>query len=575
MVKLLRRRLRCHGCGEASPNERSGVARAWVCPYCEAVNHVDERGQITDPPVELTAQTQPLYTQRSRSGTPDIMHPPVESPFCERCEKNQLIVNRSLAEYLPDEDDPQYAKYDKALPQYQAQLEERYPPVCENCIERVQAGIRQAGYATKAEELRRKLDQSKKYQKETPTVRQTCTLWIIWLGRWAYITSVLVIMLWHSLGAIAYFDFSERDFDWALCLSEAAYMREAHQSCVASSPVRQVVFYALVADLLTIWWNPKLGQKMKHASGRMRGLVTTWMIRMLLLLLNAGSHFLLNDTSIRETGIISDERVGFFRYTHMTLLTLNILATLLAWNTVTIKYVSTKELLRPLDAHLPTAPRSTQTTPRPQHTAPLPNNTSFDSMAAGFASSFPSELNAYPPSPTLSATSYADTEESDFTPYSARKSSIATNASTDAMDWTPTHSRFASHTPSLLPFPSSSQHQPDSPSPSPSKPPPVNIFKPGAETNPFRRRIPAAPASWHKSTLPPHPEEQSRKRNFFAEDAERNRDLGLGLRGRGVPKAVEREASLFQAPQFKYDAGGLVGAKETGLEEGFNDLFSK
>lgn len=42
MVKLLRRRLRCHGCGETSPSERSGVARAWVCPYCEAVNHVDE-----------------------------------------------------------------------------------------------------------------------------------------------------------------------------------------------------------------------------------------------------------------------------------------------------------------------------------------------------------------------------------------------------------------------------------------------------------------------------------------------------------------------------------------------------
>lgn len=498
-----------------------------------------------------------------------MMHAPVESPFCERCEKNQLIVNRSLAEYLPDEDDPQYAKYEKALPQYQAQLEERYPPVCENCIERVQAGIRQAGYATKAEELRRKLDQSKKYQKETPTVRQTCTLWIIWLGRWTYIISVLVGLLWHGLGAITYFGFSERDFDWALCLSEATYTREVHQSCVASTPVRQVVYYALVADLLTVWWNPKLGQKMKHASGRMRGLVITWIVRMVLLLLNAGSYLLLKDASIREGGFISDERVDFFRYTHMTLLPTNILAIFLAWNTVTIKYVSTKELLRPLDAHLPTAPRSTQTTPRRQHNALLPDNTSFDSMAAGFASSFPSELNAYPPSPTLTATSYADTEESDFTPYSARKSSIATNASTDAMDWTPTHSRFAPHTPSLLPF-SNTQLQPDSPSPSK---PTVNIFKAGADANPFRRRIPAAPASWHKSALPPHPEE--RKRNFFEEDKEKNRDLGMGLRGRGVPKGVEKEAQLFAAPQFKYDAGGYVGGKETGLEEGFNDLFSK
>ncbi|KAL1612362.1 hypothetical protein SLS60_000588 [Paraconiothyrium brasiliense] len=496
------------------------------------------------------------------------MPAPVESPFCERCEKNQLIVNRSLAEYLPDEEDPQYSKYEKALPQYQAQLEERYPPVCENCIERVQAGIRQAGYATKAEELRRKLDQSKKYQRKTPTVRQTSTLAIIWLGKWVYITSVIATVVWHCFGAIAYFNFSERDFDWALCLSEAAYMKEVHQSCAVSSPIRQLVSYALVADLLTLWWNPKLGQKMKHANGRMRGLFTTWMIRLAILALNSITYVLLKETSVEQGGFISSEGVDFFRYTHLILLAVCILATAIGWKTVSMKYVSTKELLRPLDAHLPTAPRSNQTTPRKQHTTPLPNNTSFDSMAAGFASSFPSELNAYPPSPTLTATSYAATEDSDFTPWSNRKASIGSlNSQADAMDWTPTHSRFASHAPSLIPFNS----QPEQPSPT--KAQPINIFKHGADANPFSRPIPAAPSSWHKSALPPHPEE--RKRNFFEEDREKNKEAGLGLRDRGVPRRVEKEAELFRAPQFKYDAHGYTGTRETGLEEGFNDLFSK
>ncbi|KAJ4357781.1 uncharacterized protein N0V89_002357 [Didymosphaeria variabile] len=496
------------------------------------------------------------------------MPAPVESPFCERCEKNQLIVNRSLAEYLPEEEDPHYSKYEKALPQYQAQLEERYPPVCENCIERVQVRIRQAGYATKAEELRRKLDQSKRYQKETPTVRQTWTLAIIWLGKWVYITSVIAAVVWHGFGAIAYFDFSERNFDWALCLSEAAYMREAHQSCAVSSPIRRMVFYALVADLLTIWWNPKLGQKMKHANGRMRGLFTTWMIRLIVLTLDSVTYLLLKEASVEQGGFILNERVDFFHYTHLILLAVNILATAIGWKTVSIKYVSTKELLRPLDAHLPTAPRSNQTTPRKQHTTPLPNNTSFDSMAAGFASSFPSELNAYPSSPTLTATSYAATEDSDFTPWSNRKASIASlNSQADAMDWTPTHSRFSSHAPSLIPF------NPPPEQPSPTKTQPVNILKHGADANPFSRRIPGAPGSWHKPALPPHPEE--RKRNFFEEDREKNREAGMGLRDRGVPRRVEREAELFKAPQFKYDAQGYTRARETGLEEGFNDLFSK
>lgn len=496
----------------------------------------------------------------------------VESPFCERCQKNQVIVNRSLAEYLPEEDHPDYAKFEKALPQYQAQLEERYPPVCENCIENVQKGIRDAGLWTKAEELRRKLDQSKKYQAQTRTVREILTLAMIWLGKWIYVVSVIVGIVWHGFGAIAYFDFSDRRFDWANCLSGAVFMREAHQSCVVSPLIRQLVFYALIGESFAIWWNPKQAQKMKHASGRMRGLIRLWIIRGTVLLINWIAYLALNETSVQDSNYISDERVKYFHYTHIALLAINIIACYIGWKAVTIEYISMKALSRPLDAQLPTAPRSNQTTPRQQHTTLLPDNTSFDSMAAGFASSFPSELNAYPPSPTLTATSYAATEDSDFTPYSNRKSSIATNSEADAMDWTPTHSRFASQAPSLIPFPQPS-------SPSPAKPPTTNIFKAGADQNPFRRRIPAAPKAagatdiWRKPAWAPDPEE--RKRNFFEEDREMNKDLGMGLKGRGVPRAVEREARLFAPPKFKYDAGGYTGVKETGLEEGFNDLFSK
>lgn len=488
-----------------------------------------------------------------------------------------MIVNRALAEYIPDEDDPKYVECEKAFPQFQATMEQRYPQVCENCIERVQARIWQAGYEAKAAAVRRKLEQSKKYHDKTRTPRQLVTLAIIWVGRCAYLCSLAATFIWHALGAAADFGHAEHKFDLRQCLLRAAYSAKADQVCVVSPTAQKLMSYVLIADALSFWWNPLLSTKMKHANARMRGLYKVWTIRISMLLLNVGTWFILGDGSFRENGPVVQERVDLFHHAHAVLFAIQFFATWIGWKAVTIYYVSVKELLRPLDAHLPTAPNSNETTPR-RDSKPLPNHTSFDSMAAGFASNSLFEPNAYysPPSPTLTVVSTATTaEDSDFTGW--RRDSSATTG--DEMDWTPTKPRFAPHAPSLLP---SRYNRPPSAGREPSMTSERNIFKPGFDANPFRRRVPAAPKApiakivdpWRRPSWQPDPLE--RTRNLFEEDKERNAKLGTGLHGKGVPRTVEREAQLFEPPKFKFDAEAYGGAdRETGLEDTFNDLFSK
>lgn len=264
--------------------------------------------------------------------------------------------------------------------------------------------------------------------------------------------------------------------------------------------------------------------------------------------------------------------------------------TLISWNQVKIHYISTKELLRPLETYLPQAPTSRDVTPRASPKKLFPDDTSFDSMASGLGSSLSVETNSYePPSPTLTATSTATTiEEHNFTPW-RHKSNAPTGG--DEMDWTPTKPRFNPNPPSLLPGrltslsptkPSHSYYTRSSntdPSYSHAYSP---AFRSGPDANPFRRRVPVAPKApaaklndpWKRPAWQPDP--LLREKNLFEEDKERNASLGAGLHGKGVPRTVEREAQLFAPPQFKFEAEAYGSRREsTGLEETFNNLFSK
>lgn len=493
-----------------------------------------------------------------------------EELFCDTCQHNQTLVANILAEYLPDEEDSKYQKFIASYDAYKSELEDRYPQVCQNCLPRVQDRIRNAGYAARADHLRRIMEKSDQRRRTVQTSRQAWTLRIISLAKWMYIVSTLMGMLWHAFALFMTPNdglWAEETFRWDTCLSQAISVRLVDQSCVLSPYITKLLQYALIADLLTVWWNPKLKIKTNSLTGRMSGLKSLWSIRIAVLVLRFGSLL------YWERATIDHGTLKAFQNTHLFMLVSLGLSSVLTWKTVRIVYTSPSSLLRAGSENLPSAPNSAEKATRTSHHPSTSQSNIFDNMAHAFTTSF-QDTSALPPSPTLTATSYtthATTEAT--TPFAARKSAFGD----DDMDWTPTQRRFAAQTPTILPpqwsqQPSQSQqtthHEPHS------------LFS-KKDPNPFRHKIPAAPRAPAHAKANPwkpgvwDPPLKDTTPNFFKEQKAARGGVGevKGLDGLGVPKNVKRNAELFASPQLKYDYYGTM--KDTGLEDTFNGLFSK
>lgn len=594
-MPLLRRRIRCHFCNQQSRDAVSQTPRTYLCPQCDAVNYFDERGNITDPPTEeiATAPSAAFHYANAipRSSSP-VMPPEPESLFCNTCQRNQLLLNKTLAEYLPDEDDPEYDKFASSLDAYRNELEDRYPQVCNNCLPRVQDQIRAAGYAAKADNLRRMIDRSREHSKAVQTRRQTWTLRFISLAKWIYIGSVVVGLLWHIMGLTMTIEDDmegDEDANWSTCLIQAFSLRRAHQSCVMSPFAWKVLQTSLILDWCTIWWNPKLASKTNSITGRMRGLKSLWAIRALVLSLRTAVFFYWRLFPVTSTNL------SIFHNTNMALLITMTLSLTLTWKTVRIVYTP---VAVPEETYIPSAPNTPQR-PKSSYKPAHPHMSTFDTMAQGFTSSFQVDSSsALPPSPTLTEASTTSHYTEFTTP--ARKSVYQD----DSMDWTPTSRRFAPTAPEILP----PQFGPRSPIPPPISPTlerrhePVSLFA-KRDPNPFRHKVPAAPKApaqaradpWRRAPWAPPLKETTP--NFFRterttrsqakagnvdpshaagtssdEAPDTDTNTTKGLQGFGVPKTVRRDAELFASPKLKYDYYGTM--KDTGLEDTFNGLFS-
>lgn len=566
-------------------------------------------------------------TSLPRSSSP-VMPLEPESLFCNTCQRNQLLLNKTLAEYLPDEDDPEYEKYAASLDAYRNELEDRYPQVCQDCLPRVQDQIRAAGYAAKADNLRRMIDRSREHSRTVHTSRQTWTLRIIALAKCIYICSVVVGLLWHAMGLTMTIEDdvgADTDVEWTTCLAQAFSVRRAAYSCVMSPLSLRLLKTSLIADWSTIWWNPKLASKTNSITGRMRGLKSLWAIRAIVLTLRTAVYLYWNVTRLHSANL------SIFHNTNVALLVAMTLSFTLTWKTVRIVYTP---VALPEDTYIPSAPNTPQR-PKSSYKPAHPQISTFDTMAQGFTSSFQADSSsALPPSPTLTEAS-TTSHYTEFTTPGRR--SVYQD---DTMDWTPTTRRFASAAPDILP-PQFASHA------SPSNNPPVS--PPGAHThnspislfskpdpNPFRHKVPPAPKPPAQSRLDPWkrapwaPPLKETTPNFFRTerttrsqskaaaatnsslsypsyahtnpnvvrdrpltastvatqasdwepDTEREREWewegeqegDKGLQGTGVPRNVRRDAELFASPKLKYDYYGTM--RDTGLEETFNGLFS-
>lgn len=514
-----------------------------------------------------------------------------ERLFCNTCQRNQLLLNKTLAEYLPDEDDPEYEKYANSLDAYRDELEDRYPQVCQDCLPRVQDQIRAAGYAAKADNLRRMIDRSREHSKTVQTSRQTWTLRLIALAKWVYISSIVVGLAWHTLGLMVVpDDVTDEELGWGICLKRVILSRRVNSYCVMSPLRVKLLQGSLVADILTIWWNPKLASKTNSITGRIRGLKSLWFVRATVLILRVLSFLYWKGAAVYSSNLKS------FHISNIFLIIAITLSFTLTWKTVRIVYTP---VAFPEETYIPSAPNTPAKRPRSSYKPAHPHISTFDTMAQGFTSSFQFDSSsALPPSPTLTEASTTSHYTEFTTP--AQKSVYQD----DSMDWTPTARRFAPSASEILPPQFATQRPIKSASPNPqSRHEPVSLFaKP--DPNPFRHRVPPAPKAPLQASLDPWkpgvwaPPLKETTPNFFKTERQtrsqskasglapdvgnsrtgevggnRDKTSEKGLEGFGVPKNVQRDAELFASPKLKYDYYGTM--KDTGLEETFNGLFSK
>ena len=146
---LFARHLHCHFCGARSSYSKGRGIIDFRCAKCEARNFLDGKDNITDTPVSVAAQdSQRASRNKFATATQDVEDATRahqrQQVFCKTCLNNQQIYNEMLSNYLPDEDDPRYAQFERDLPRFVQDLEKRYPQICKACAPLAQLTINRA-----------------------------------------------------------------------------------------------------------------------------------------------------------------------------------------------------------------------------------------------------------------------------------------------------------------------------------------------------------------------------------------------------------------------------------------------
>lgn len=197
-----------------------------------------------------------------------------DSVFCETCLKNQRLFTASLAQYLPDDPNhPDYDELDRNYYKYRRGLEKRYPQVCEDCEDKVQQRIKQAGYTARTDHLRRMMDRTRGRK---VTKKSSSLDWVNSAGRSLWIAGLLTQLLWHLVhisAALEHQSDGMYDPDDSSVYTKAI---EALRSAVKLLPDQDfLIRTSITAGILCVWWNPHFVQVNRGFTRHILGL-TQW-----------------------------------------------------------------------------------------------------------------------------------------------------------------------------------------------------------------------------------------------------------------------------------------------------------
>lgn len=228
-------------------------------------------GEITDPPTTVS-QTQSRFAHaRPRSESPPGLIPKEESPFCQRCLQNQLIINDVLASYeAPDTRD-----WERQYKSYVKELQETYPPICDGCEDRIRTKMQKSDYFVSAENLGRSMsrnDSNESWLYRRGWQYDFLSL-VLTLGKLMWWTSWIGQFLWHALNLVKGRPHPECRLDKVPsrsniydCVPRIFSLVPLTASC--NDFFTSLAGWSLVLGLLSIWWNPMWVKKLKLIYGR-------------------------------------------------------------------------------------------------------------------------------------------------------------------------------------------------------------------------------------------------------------------------------------------------------------------
>ncbi|EPS35730.1 hypothetical protein H072_10842 [Dactylellina haptotyla CBS 200.50] len=231
MLRSSKTKVSCFYCNKPSyiPRPRAGPIRRFECPQCLATNNLNENGEITDP---IPTPDKPFIRYAYEVKAPGSRRIKQDvSVCCRSCENNHAIIVQQLANYLPDESDPNYEYLAEHISDFRRQLEEKYPPLCGDCAPKVNDRLRQINYKAKTQGLGRLLENTNKMVRSNKLAQPKSPLmalldifmvlgWYLWGA--AYWACILILMFWQfnvSLVAMPSDSIEELDkFGWSTCI---------------------------------------------------------------------------------------------------------------------------------------------------------------------------------------------------------------------------------------------------------------------------------------------------------------------------------------------------------------------
>jgi hypothetical protein len=529
-MSLFRRRLTCFYCGHPSADKWNRGLRSFACEQCEAVNFLDEKGDITDPPVPPTPKEIPRYIT-----PPEVSfyQPKYESDviFCGTCLRNQHIWKETLASHERDE----------TLDQRRALLEKQYPQVCRDCKPRVEKKLQEAQYLAKADHLRRLTMKTRQRQAWLNRQRtwKDVFLFIFGLLWWA---SFIVEVGWHLLGLLPISAVQEEVSSYTFAnpagLIRALCTMESQLDCLARWELIEKIGLSL--RLASVWWHPKLSDKLHSSSARLSGYRDYFFTQLFALCIRALIWWILQ-------GAVDEHIWGRVpvRAVHGAALAFSVISSVVGLTRVqTSRY--TPDFLKEAPPRLELNEDQTHT-PKPD----------FRKSETHVASTFPiSALALQDPTPDIHLDpGYATGSETD----ADETRSIATTATEDMMDWTPGEQPTRRLAPSQSLFQDMEQN-PRSP----------RYPLRSTEPSPFRGTLPPAPEPPLHRLLKPKPPvfkatSEKRKENFFAEVMGRDRNINPADYGGAVARRKDYELAEGKMR--------LPESPDTGLENLFSSSF--